>query len=142
MGRPLRKDVIEAMGLKASGKLLEKQVGYNKYTVKDSNEVVMLSEEEDLENGKVVLKIKDQPILKILRNVIQLPTETIAYQVNTEGKMVIDGEVVSFDESSAEEPVEEPAEEVVEDKSEESEVVEEPAEEATEEPVKEEVIAE
>ena len=35
MGRPLRQDTIEAMGLVASGKTLSKKVGYKKYRVKD-----------------------------------------------------------------------------------------------------------
>lgn len=112
MGRPLRADVIEKMGLKASGKLLSKQVGYNKYLVKGSEEIVMLNDVEDLDKGYVVMNIKGKPVLKVLRNLVQFVDETMPYELNDEGKMVIDGEVVSFEsEPAKEEPSKEPVEE-------------------------------
>ena len=116
MGRPLRADVIEKMGLKASGKLLSKQVGYNKYLVKDSKEIVMLNDVEDLDKGYVVMNIKGKPVLKVLRNLVQFVDEALPYTLNDEGKMVIDGKVVSFESAKVAEPVAEPvAEEVKEE---------------------------
>lgn len=116
MGRPLRADVIEKMGLKASGKLLSKQVGYNKYLVKDSKEIVMLNDVEDLDKGYVVMSIKGKPVLKVLRNLVQFVDEALPYTLNDEGKMVIDGKVVSFESAKAVEEVAEPvAEEVKEE---------------------------
>ena len=116
MGRPLRADVIEKMGLKASGKLLSKQVGYNKYLVKDSKEIVMLNDVEDLDKGYVVMNIKGKPVLKVLRNLVQFVDEALPYTLNDEGKMVIDGKVVSFESAKAVEEVAEPvAEEVKEE---------------------------
>ena len=137
MGRPLRADVIEKMGLKASGKLLSKQVGYNKYLVKDSKEIVMLNDVEDLDKGYVVMNIKGKPVLKVLRNLVQFVDEALPYTLNDEGKMVIDGKVVSFESAKVAEPVaEEVKEEVAEPVAEE--VKEEVAEPVAEE-VKEEV---
>ena len=105
MGRPLRADVIEKMGLKASGKLLSKQVGYNKYLVKGSKEIVMLNDVEDLDKGYVVMNIKGKPVLKVLRNLVQFVDEALPYILNDEGKMVIDGKVVSFESAKIAEPV-------------------------------------
>jgi hypothetical protein len=143
MGRPLRKDVLETIGLVASGKVLGAQCGFNKYLVKDTDEVVTLSDKEDLENGMVVLTVKGQPVLKILRNIMQLKDGFVSYQLNDEGKVVIDGEVLTFGEASTEEvkePVEEEAEES-EEKAEE-EVVEEPSDEEVVEEPSEEVVSE
>ena len=73
MGRPLRQDTIEAMGLVASGKTLSQQVRYNTSRVKDSeDEIVMLAETENLDSGEVVLSltdgVKSNPVLKIMKN--------------------------------------------------------------------------
>ena len=133
MGRPLRADVIEKMGLKASGKLLSKQVGYNKYLVKGSKEIVMLNDVEDLDKGYVVMNIKGKPVLKVLRNLVQFVDEALPYILNDEGKMVIDGKVVSFESAKIAEPV---AEEV---KEEVAEPVAESVAEPVAEPVAEEV---
>lgn len=109
MGRPLRADVIEKMNLVASGKTLSAQVGYNKYKVKDSDEIVMLSTVEDLDKGYVVLKIDGKIVTKILRNLIQTVDEIIPYTIDENGKMVIDGKTVVEDVKEPSEPtVEEP----------------------------------
>ena len=73
MGRPLRQDTIEAMGLVASGKTLSKQVGYNKYhIVEDEDKIVRLAEVENVEKGDVVLSLTDgneaKPVLKIMKH--------------------------------------------------------------------------
>ena len=128
MGRPLRADVIEKMGLKASGKLLSKQVGYNKYLVKDSKEIVMLNDIEDLDKGYVVMNIKGKPVLTVLRNLVQFVDEALPYTLNDEGKMVIDGNVVSFESAKAVEEVAEPVAEPVAEEVKEEEVKEEIAE--------------
>lgn len=109
MGRPLRQDVIEKMNLVASGKTLSAQVGYNKYKVKGSDEIVMLSTVEDLDKGYVVLKIDGKIVTKILRNLIQTVDEIIPYTIDENGKMVIDGKTVVEDVKEPSEPtVEEP----------------------------------
>lgn len=109
MGRPLRADVIEKMNLVASGKTLSAQVGYNKYKVKGSDEIVMLSTVEDLDKGYVVLKIDGKIVTKILRNLIQTVDEIIPYTIDENGKMVIDGKTVVEDVKEPSEPtVEEP----------------------------------
>ena len=139
MGRPLRADVIEKMGLKASGKLLSKQVGYNKYLVKDSKEIVMLNDVEDLDKGYVVMNIKGKPVLKVLRNLVQFVDEALPYTLNDEGKMVIDGKVVSFESAKAVEEVAEHADDEPVAEEVKEEVAEPVAEEVKEEEVKEEV---
>lgn len=107
MGRPLRQDTIEAMGLVASGKELSKQVGYNKYKVKDSeeNEIVRLAEVEDLEKGDVVLSLTDgneaKPVLKIMKHLFQTADEAYVYELDDEGHVVFEKEGVSI---SGEEP--------------------------------------
>ena len=107
MGRPLRQDTIEAMGLVASGKELSKQVGYNKYKVKDSeeNEIVRLAEVEDLEKGDVVLSLTDgneaKPVLKIMKHLFQTADEAYIYELDEEGHVVFEKEGVSI---SGEEP--------------------------------------
>lgn len=105
MGRPLRQDVIEKMNLVASGKTLSAQVGYNKYKVKGSDEIVMLSTVEDLDKGYVVLKIDGKIVTKILRNLIQTVDEIIPYTIDENGKMVIDGKTVVEDVKEPSEPV-------------------------------------
>lgn len=112
MGRPLKRQTIVDMDLVASGKKLGKQVGYNKYLVQktakeDSEEIVMLSTEEDLENGYVVLKIDGKVVTKILRNIIQTEDGIIEYITNEDGKMVINGEVVKPEEPKEPEESEE-----------------------------------
>lgn len=109
MGRPLRQDTIEAMGLVASGKTLSKQVGYNKYRVKDSeDEIVMLAETENLDSGEVVLSLTDgaksKPVLKIMKHLFQTSDEAYVYELNAEGKPVFEKEGVSISVSSAVEP--------------------------------------
>lgn len=109
MGRPLRQDTIEAMGLVASGKTLSKQVGYNKYRVKDSeDEIVMLAETENLDSGEVVLSltdgVKSKPVLKIMKHLFQTSDEAYVYELNAEGKPVFEKEGVSISVSSAVEP--------------------------------------
>lgn len=106
MGRPLRQDTIEAMGLVASGKTLSKQVGYNKYKVKDSeDEIVMLAETENLDSGEVVLSltdgVKSKPVLKIMKHLFQTSDEAYVYELNAEGKPVFEKEGVSISVSSA-----------------------------------------
>ena len=141
MGRPLRKDTIEAMGLVASGKTLSKQVGYNKYRVKDSeDEIVMLAETENLDSGEVVLSltdgVKSKPVLKIMKNLFQTSDEAYVYELDAEGKPVFEKEGVSISASSAVEskPSAEPkskSKSKSEPKSEpESEVLDEPSTEA------------
>ena len=102
MGRPLRQDTIEAMGLVASGKTLSKQVGYNKYKVKDSeDEIVMLAETENLDSGEVVLSltdgVKSKPVLKIMKHLFQTSDEAYVYELNAEGKPVFEKEGQSHD---------------------------------------------
>lgn len=106
MGRPLRQDTIEAMGLVASGKELSKQVGYNKYRVKDSeDEIVRLAEVEDLEKGDVVLSLTDgneaKPVLKIMKHLFQTADEAYVYELDADGHVVFEKEGVSI---SGEEP--------------------------------------
>ena len=99
MGRPLRRDMIVKMDLTASGKKLGKQVGYNKYLVQkdaleDTDEIVMLAKEEDLEKGHVKLMIGDNVVLKLVRNLIQTEDGVIPYVLDEDGKIVINGEKV------------------------------------------------
>ena len=106
MGRPLRQDTIEAMGLVASGKTLSKHVGYNKYKVKDSeDEIVMLAETENLDSGEVVLSltdgVKSKPVLKIMKHLFQTSDEAYVYELNAEGKPVFEKKGVSISVSSA-----------------------------------------
>lgn len=141
MGRPLRQDTIEAMGLVASGKTLSKQVGYNKYRVKDSeDEIVMLAETENLDSGEVVLSLTDgvkaKPVLKIMKHLFQTSDEAYVYELDAEGKPVFEKKGVSISVSSAVEskPSAEPkskSKSKSEPKSEpESEVLAEPSTEA------------
>lgn len=100
MGRPLRKDTIEAMELVASGKTLSKQVGYNKYhTVEDEDEIVRLAEVEDLDNGDVVLVLhdgeNDYPVIKIMKHLFQTTNGAYVYTLDAEGKPVFDREDIS-----------------------------------------------
>lgn len=90
MGRPLRKDTIEAMGLVASGKTLSKQVGYNKYrTVEDVKEIVRLAEVADGED--VVLTLHDgnddYAVLKITKHLFHTTGGIYAYKLNSQGKV-------------------------------------------------------
>lgn len=106
MGRPLRQDVIEAMGLVASGKELSKQVGYNKYKVKDSeDEIVRLAEVENVAAGDVVLSLTDgneaKPVLKIMKHLFQTADESYVYDLDADGHVVFEKEGVSI---SGEEP--------------------------------------
>lgn len=128
MGRPLSKSMIEKMNLVASGKTLSTQVGFSKYKVKDSDEIVMLSTEEDLDKGYVVLTINGKIVTKILRNVIQTVDGTIPYTIDENGKMVIDDVTIEPEVETASE------EETVEETDEPETVEEETVEEETVEP--------
>lgn len=102
MGRPLKQDVIEKMGLVASGKELSKQVGYNKYKVKDSeDEIVRLAEVEDLDKGDVVLSATIgngvYTVLKLMKHLIQTTEGAFEYTLDEEGKALDkDGNEISF----------------------------------------------
>lgn len=139
MGRPLRQDTIEAMGLVASGKELSKQVGYNKYKVKDSeeNEIVRLAEVEDLEKGDVVLSLTDgneaKPVLKIMKHLFQTADEAYVYELDEEGHVVFEKEGVSISGSSDAETEPEPEPEPTNNSN--NEPSEEPSEEPSDETV-------
>lgn len=153
MGRPLKLETIKAMNLVTEqGSVLEKQVGFNKYLVQDSDKIVCLSEKADIVNDinyevlKLNVKGEAKPVTKILRNVFQTVDGVFAYKLETKE---VDGEketIVVFADAdvslgtSTEEPttmsrrkskkseepkVEEPK---VEEPKVEEEVVEEPTE--------------
>lgn len=136
MGRPLKRETIVKMDLTASGKKLGKQVGYNKYLVQkdaleDTDEIVMLAKEEDLEKGHVKLMIGDNVVLKLVRNLIQTEDGVIPYVLDEDGKIVINGEKVpSLPEEDGEEDT---------DSEQEDATVVEPVVESIVEPVAEPV---
>ena len=145
MGRALRQDVIEAMGLVASGKELSKQVGYNKYKVKDSeDEIVRLAEVENVAAGDVVLSLTDgvkaKPVLKIMKHLFQTADESYVYELDDDGHVVFEKEGVSISGSSVAE--QEPKDESEPELEAESANIlsEEPSEEPVVEPSEEPVV--
>ena len=130
MGRPLRKDTIESMNLMTEqGYVLSKQVGFNKYLVKDADKIICLSDKaenvNDLQYDVLNLNVKGEakPVTKILRNLVHTADGVFAYQL-IDGKVVFADENVSFAQS--EEPK---AVEVQEPKAEEPKVEEPKVEE-------------
>ena len=132
MGRPLRQDVIEAMNIATSKGQLSKQVGFNKYRIKDDDElIVRLAEKEEADNDVVLSLtdgVKEKPVLKIMKHLFQTADESYVYELDGEGHIVFEKEGVSLSVSSdakqepeveAEaEPVVEPSEESVVEPSE------------------------
>ena len=104
MGRPLRQDVIEAMNIATSKGQLSKQVGFNKYRIKDDDElIVRLAEKEEADND-VVLSLtdgaKEKPVLKIMKHLFQTADESYVYELDGEGHIVFEKEGVSLSVSS------------------------------------------
>ena len=91
MGRPLRKDTIDAMKLKVeSGETLSKQVGYNKYrTLEDEERIVRLAEVAADDDVVLVLHdgMDDYPVLKITKHFFFTSKDAYAYTLDDEGKV-------------------------------------------------------
>ena len=113
MGRPLRQDTIESMNLMTEkGYVLSKQVGFNKYLVKDADKIICLSDKaenvNDLEYDVLNLNVKGEakPVTKILRNLVHTADGVFAYKF-IDGKFVFADAGVSFvaeEETESEEP--------------------------------------
>lgn len=113
MGRPLRYDAIEKMGLNTSMGQLGKQVGYNKYLVLTGEEnpkyeeglVVRLAEADDEAKNEVVLTAKIgngvYTVLKLMKHLIQTTEGAFEYTLDEEGKALDkDGNEITFGSSS------------------------------------------
>ena len=113
MGRPLRYDAIEKMGLNTSKGQLGKQVGYNKYLVLTGEEnpkyeeglVVRLAEADDEAKNEVVLTAKIgngvYTVLKLMKHLIQTTEGAFEYTLDEEGKALDkDGNEITFGSSS------------------------------------------
>ena len=105
MGRPLEWTTLEKMGLTAEmadGEVtLGKQVGYNKYVIETEPKLKVVRLAEELEmpyDGVMKIKHgdKEEPVLKITKNVFQTTTCVHPYHLDEEGKVVFDEEDVSF----------------------------------------------
>ena len=90
MGRPLRQDTIESMNLMTEKDyVLSKQVGFNKYLVKDADKIICLSDKaenvNDLEYDVLNLYVNGQakPVTKILRNLVHTADGVFAYKLET-----------------------------------------------------------
>ena len=105
MGRPLRWDTIEGMNIVTSKGQLSKQVGYNKYRIKDNDELIVRLAEEEVEDNDVVITLTDgansAPVLKIMKHLFQTPMGAYEYSLNEDGEIVFEKEGV---EISGEEP--------------------------------------
>lgn len=113
MGRPLRYDAIEKMGLNTSKGQLGKQVGYNKYLVLTGEKnpkykeglVVRLAEADDEAKNEVVLTAKIgngvYTVLKLMKHLIQTTEGAFEYTLDEEGKALDkDGNEITFGSSS------------------------------------------
>lgn len=108
MGRPLKQETIEKMNLivetKAGQAVLGKQVGFNKYVVDaENNTIVRLATELKEENDAVLtlsVKGESEPVLKVLRNVVQTEKGVYAYTLKVEGEG--EDEVVTVEFADAE----------------------------------------
>lgn len=113
MGRPLRYDAIEKMGLNTSKGQLGKQVGYNKYLVLTGEEnpkyeeglVVRLAEADDEAKNEVVLTAKIgngvYTVLKLMKHLIQTTEGAFEYTLDEKGKALDkDGNEITFGSSS------------------------------------------
>ena len=94
MGRPLKKETIVKMNLivetKEGQAVLGKQVGFNKYIVdEEARKIVRLAKEIVADEDAVLaltVKGESEPVLKVLRNVVQTEKGVYAYKLNvTEG---------------------------------------------------------
>ena len=101
MGRPLRYDLIEKMGLKTVDKnskesILGKQIGFNKYLVltgkdnpKYEDRIVVLSDKAEIVNDlhyevlPLYVKGEAKPVTKILRNLVHTADGVFAYKLET-----------------------------------------------------------
>lgn len=100
MGRPLKKETIEKMNLIVETKdgqaVLGKQVGFNKYIVdEEAHKIVRLAKEVVADDDAVLaltVKGKSEPVLKVLRNVVQTEQGVYAYKLNV---AEVDGEEVA-----------------------------------------------
>lgn len=105
MGRPLRWDTIEGMNIVTSKGQLSKQVGYNKYRIKDNDELIVRLAEQEVEDNDVVITLTDgansAPVLKIMKHLFQTPMGAYEYSLNEDGEIVFAKEGV---EISGEEP--------------------------------------
>ena len=140
MGRPLRQDVIEAMNIATSKGQLSKQVGFNKYRIKDDDElIVRLAEKEEADNDVVLSLtdgVKEKPVLKIMKHLFQTADESYVYELDGEGHIVFEKEGVSLSVSS--DAKQEP--EVEAEAEPEAEPVVEPSEESVVEPSEKPVV--
>ena len=99
MGRPLKKETIVKMNLIVETKdgqaVLGKQVGFNKYIVdEEAHKIVRLAKEVVADDDAVLaltVKGKSEPVLKVLRNVVQTEQGVYAYKLNV---TKVDGEEV------------------------------------------------
>lgn len=120
MGRPLRYDLIEEMGLTTTqGSKLGKQVGFNKYLVltgkdepKYEDRIVVLSDKAEIVNDlhyevlPLYVNGQAKPVTKILRNLVHTADGVYAYKF-IDGKFVFADAGVSFvaeEETESEEP--------------------------------------
>ena len=100
MGRPLKKETIEKMNLIVETKdgqaVLGKQVGFNKYIVdEEAHKIVRLAKEVVADDDAVLaltVKGESEPVLKVLRNVVQTEKGVYAYKLNV---TEVDGEEVA-----------------------------------------------
>ena len=100
MGRPLKKETIEKMNLIVETKdgqaVLGKQVGFNKYIVdEEAHKIVRLAKEVVADDDAVLaltVKGKSEPVLKVLRNVVQTEQGVYAYKLNV---AEVDGEEIA-----------------------------------------------
>ena len=99
MGRPLKKETIVKMNLIVETKdgqaVLGKQVGFNKYIVdEEARKIVRLAKEIVADEDAVLaltVKGETEPVLKVLRNVVQTEKGVYAYKLNV---TKVDGEEV------------------------------------------------
>ena len=100
MGRPLRWDTIEGMNIVTSKGQLSKQVGYNKYRIKNNDELIVRLAEQEVEDNDVVITLTDgansAPVLKIMNHLFQTPMGAYEYSLNEDGEIVFAKEGVEI----------------------------------------------
>lgn len=110
MGRPLKYTTLEKMALTATtadGEVtLGKQVGYNRYVVETEPElkIVRLAEELKMPYDATMTLMhgdKEEPVLKITKNVFQTSTCVHPYHLDKDGKVVFDEKDVSLKTSES-----------------------------------------